>query len=535
MRLSYAVENIRRLKNIPDVELRPLTLLVGRNSAGKSTFLRSFPLIRQSLEIRSSAPILWFGDLVDFGDLTSALGDNDTANQVAFRFTLHNIEGKERPTYFASRGYYWYQEPIQFDTVSMRSVIGARGDETVMQLLEISIPREKIEVQIDFRMRSNVHGAITVNGNSVEHISKKFDIRATNRSLFSQPIFIQRRSSKDTPPVRPSSSQEVLADALVNTFRRWATRRIGKDTLWTEAQRVLSQATLDEHSIRQLMGTSRTKTFRRLYSQILSPTPTIVKEETISIHRLARALAALEVFQEQLTEYFLNVNYLGPVRAASERYYRKQELEVSEIAPNGANFPMFLASLSPWELQQFSTWVGELFGYGVKVHRSGGHISIHLHAKEKSINVTDTGYGVSQILPVLGIIWWATHGRSRSVGLYRQRSGPRTLAIEQPELHLHPAHQAKLADVFAYVIGNEKSSLPRRRKTSFIIETHSEALINRLGELVEQGKVNSDAIQIVIFSAHDDLSTPTEVRFSSYDNKGALKNWPYGFFRYSDR
>lgn len=56
MRLSYSVKNLRRLTSTPPIEIRPITILLGRNSVGKSTFLRSFPLLRQSVETKSSAP-----------------------------------------------------------------------------------------------------------------------------------------------------------------------------------------------------------------------------------------------------------------------------------------------------------------------------------------------------------------------------------------------------------------------------------------------------------------------------------------------
>ncbi|WP_445954446.1 AAA family ATPase [Thauera sp. SDU_THAU2] len=50
--------------------------------------------------------------------------------------------------------------------------------------------------------------------------------------------------------------------------------------------------------------------------------------------------------------------------------------------------------------------------------------------------------GYRKFLPVLGQIWWA---RNRTVSR-NSRTPLALLAIEQPELHLHPAHQALLAD-----------------------------------------------------------------------------------------
>ena len=74
---------IRRLRSLydlsPPIDLRPITILLGKNSAGKSSFARLFPLLRQSVERRKRSPILWFGDLVDYGSLTQAItrGSND--------------------------------------------------------------------------------------------------------------------------------------------------------------------------------------------------------------------------------------------------------------------------------------------------------------------------------------------------------------------------------------------------------------------------------------------------------------------------
>jgi len=70
----------------------------------------------------------------------------------------------------------------------------------------------------------------------------------------------------------------------------------------------------------------------------------------------------------------------------------------------------------------------------------------------------DVGIGISQVLPVLVTCF---------------ASADKIIAMEQPEIHLHPALQAELGDVFI------EAALGERRNT-LLIETHSEHLILRI-------------------------------------------------------
>lgn len=71
---AVRIKNLRSLADTGFIEINPITLLLGANSTGKSTFLRSFPLFTQSVNKNLSGPISWFDDsLVDFGDYNTAL------------------------------------------------------------------------------------------------------------------------------------------------------------------------------------------------------------------------------------------------------------------------------------------------------------------------------------------------------------------------------------------------------------------------------------------------------------------------------
>lgn len=108
----------------------------------------------------------------------------------------------------------------------------------------------------------------------------------------------------------------------------------------------------------------------------------------------------------------------------------------------------------------------------------------------------------------------------------------KTLAIEQPELHLHPAHQALFADVFAEAVSSTALNTNSPAQY-FLVETHSEAMINRLGELIGRGVVNADDVQVLIFGDMSENLTSSELSVAGFDEAGFLKNWPYGFFNYA--
>ena len=241
---------------------------------------------------------------------------------------------------------------------------------------------------------------------------------------------------------------------------------------------------------------------------------------------LGRLPSILRLVTASIYETFSSTLYIGPARAKSDRYYRYQDLNVSEIDPDGENFAMFLNSLHSREISAFSDWVRSLFGYGVKISQSSGHISIQLQYGADLVNVVDTGYGVSQILPVLGQIWWA----NERAGLRRLSGRPRALqiiAIEQPELHLHPAHQALLADAFVGAL----SQADKRSKTlSLVVETHSEMLVNRLGSLIAQGRLPPSSAQVVLFEDDPEGENVTRCSIATFGRDGDLRNWPYGFF-----
>lgn len=126
-------------------------------------------------------------------------------------------------------------------------------------------------------------------------------------------------------------------------------------------------------------------------------------------------------------------------------------------------------------------------------------------------NVThrDVGIGISQVLPVL-VMAYASRGK--------------LLAMEQPEIHLHPGLQAELADVFV-------ESATGERQNTFILETHSEHLILRLMRRIREGKLKPEDVGVVFVDPTSQGSRFVELQI---DEEGDfIDEWPGGFFEES--
>ena len=141
------------------------------------------------------------------------------------------------------------------------------------------------------------------------------------------------------------------------------------------------------------------------------------------------------------------------------------------------------------------------FGIGerisINIDDEGLGITLRLHkseADEKGMLLADNGYGITQIFAILLNIEVAIMSR-KSLNYYEDNSiewnasiqkkySEPTIAIEEPEIHLHPRYQSLLAEMFydAY----------KTYGIHFIIETHSEYLIRKSQVIVAGLKYSSN-------------------------------------------
>lgn len=223
----------------------------------------------------------------------------------------------------------------------------------------------------------------------------------------------------------------------------------------------------------------------------------------------------------ELSSSFRSVRYIAPLRATAERYYRHQDLQADEIDHTGSNLAMLLKSLSQKEKNKFSEWTMESFGFSVRVEELGLHYALKIKSGDDSIeyNINEMGFGFSQILPIVASIWLETRKSNKE-------QNQLMFVIEQPELHLHPEYQGRLAKLFASTIEVAKE---KQIVLKIIFETHSKTMVDTLGDCIEDGIIQANDVNIALFQKKRQ-SNITEVSFSKFGDNGILTEWPIGFF-----
>lgn len=138
-------------------------------------------------------------------------------------------------------------------------------------------------------------------------------------------------------------------------------------------------------------------------------------------------------------------------------------------------------------------------------------VNVRRRTTSTPVLLTDVGFGVSQVLPVLVMLAYAQDGD--------------TLILEQPEIHLHPAVQSGLADIIL------ETALTR--DVQIIVESHSEHLLSRLQRRIAESQF-SNCLRVepsdvaVYFCKQTEAGSRLEQL--DIDLFGNIVNWPEEFF-----
>ena len=196
---------------------------------------------------------------------------------------------------------------------------------------------------------------------------------------------------------------------------------------------------------------------------------------------------------------------ISPVRTKPKRTYDQL---TEEFSPEGEHIPFVLSDVlvdanSKSILETFGQEAG-LFRE-ISVKKLGSKLSdpvqVMITNSGRPANLVDVGYGVSQALPIVV--------ESMLV------SPQRLLLLQQPEVHLHPRAQAALGTLFV--------DLHQSSNKQFVIETHSDYIIDRVRQEIANGHIAAGDVQILYF---EKKGTSTQVFPILLDKQGNVLDAP---------
>lgn len=505
--LGFGVKNLRCLTDTGIVPIKPLTLLVGRNSSGKSSFLRAFPLLRQSVENKRRSPIRWHQrNYVDFGSIRTAKNERTPEPGVTFKFRVRLSEPHQKE---------------RLCDLAMTLVPAGEREEYVSSY-EVSV--DEHHARIEFNADHGAH-SFTVNGIDV--------LRGSSARLHSACLVAGIAEGGAPKPIAYQAYQD-----FVDVFPATGMTGLGMphEFFYQNVDTALQAAySIDTKNVRGRgyggrypwrpeMGTKdRILESIRAAGGVPKAVPPFAIDQLVACVVAANIDDILALVDWRVSEYMAGVAYLAPQRAMGERIYRLgADVPVDKLDPRGENLADFLAALSTDSMESLAEFTRKYLGFepAVRVNGPVAEILIRESITSQFRSITDVGFGFAEVLPLCVSVWL-------NMNIYWETKHPTItlLALEQPELHLHPAHQARLATMLA---GAMHESRKQGFEVPLLIETHSEALINGLGMLVRKKMLDPQDVQIIIFE-QDKTTRQTSLRFAGYRETGALHDWPFGF------
>jgi hypothetical protein len=232
-------------------------------------------------------------------------------------------------------------------------------------------------------------------------------------------------------------------------------------------------------------------------------------EVDVSVPERAIAYIAYVQSVERVARRLLSrLTYIGPLRERPKRFYAISGEEPPNVGVRGEFAPEILFRAQGQETEARVTELLDLFldraRFRFKAFDDNAFsVFLRRHGSVEA-NLADTGFGISQILPLL------VEAASPTPGL---------LLTEQPEIHLNPALQTRLADLFVRLANGGHS---------VIAETHSEHLVLRLRRLIADG-YPADNVAIYFVGREGGSSVVRPVPIAE-DGHIDSRRWPRGFF-----
>lgn len=585
---EYQITNFKAFAGPANIPIKPITLIFGPNSSGKSAILQSMLMLKQTIEESRdpSIALLPKGNMVDLGSFREFIYRHDVDRSFSFKMTfstpldITSLGYRSDEMFFPNGETLTLEESIDSDTigVGITFTLDKKTSNTIVSKINLYLgddpkpivtyegrPGSHYYFEGNFNHKywatywkhfdkENTEGLEELLNKHIKH-EQSFDFGATfniehtvreilNKCSFKKKVafLIEERKSnigRLSKAMRQNPDLKKTVQKLIDKSKKGAEKdassekeehkkalQLGKiiqDTTMTDKMTDFEWAIeaykclFEEDSLDIIQG-FLPGLLNNLDPKLIMEHDTYYKERR---HVSLFALAAAD-----LIKYFLlHIYYIAPIREYPERTYIYGGNPLQFVGSSGKmvfdvlfNNPELINSVNE-EFERigvnYELRLSPLSKEGTEINEA---FSPDLIDKSTGVPVSfrDVGFGFSQVLPII---------------VQSMLSKNKTLLIEQPELHLHPALQAELGDLFI------KSALGDQ-KNRFLIETHSEHLILRLMRRIRNTfnddlphgipPIKPEDISIIYVDSNESGSF---IRILELDEEGDfLDPWPGGFF-----
>jgi hypothetical protein len=585
---ELGIGNFKAFGETQRVPIKPLTLIFGANSSGKSSILHSLLLAHHGMEtgeydVRQTKLA---GDMVDLGGFRSYVHKHDSSKTVRMQLEtdidhqalMEHLDGdaKEKAPFLKLSRFGLSLTVAGGDGLLAEAqredwrtdLLRVLGQEACLARITVLFDGQEVLTflqdvpglsRLPFRAQApsgsgsflgqliRCLAELSRAGDAREYGAKSsgyHDLPQEEQTAGAQAL----KETAEGSPKRPASAEpsiesdlarlkQAFAEAITQdtfSFDRFVLRDYGYGHPTT---RPSAKWSIERGECDGLLD------FYREYTSVWEPRPWWAEAQAVR-HNLSNLI---EYCTARIADVLRRVAYLGPLRCVPARYASLEgAVDARALASGGAAWDEIRRN--PRVLEAVNRWLGterlrtpyilkslpfldaDRLRIALRGYEASAESLVEKLAESPDSSVLvfedanagttvshrDIGFGVSQVLPVL-------------VNAAAMRE--RLIAIEQPELHLHPAQQAELGDVFI------ESALGERKNT-FLLETHSEHLILRVMRRIRetaQGRLPPGAVSIrptdvaVLYVERD--GDHSIVREMPLNERGELvKAWPGGFF-----
>ena len=517
---EYRLTNFKAFGETVTIPIRPLTLIFGANSSGKSSIFQSLLMLKQTLEEVENPNTALLPETTDSKDSLMDLGtyrnfvhrhEKERAFKFGARFDLEIplTLSPNRPSGLTEAGL-----SVEFYSDDGLLIAVSHGNLTVG---DNGQPIASYTVLSDGDFATSDGGYVPI----VDEDSEFWDSWRKGIDSYEDFNSLVRTNFSDSPFSEVFSLEDVLSKS-----REWCARKDGilEERGNCSYEEIYRDFVPDMKNLRPFdrsdyigqhflprsynYASPPPELYRLTYSELVE------KWMTLPIERI------LSSFRVNLK----NLLHLGPFRSPPKRLYKYSGDITDYVGQLGEHMASILFQ-RPELVEQINRDLERLnVKYQLKVRKwqnedvsPSNVFSLHLVDRDTDIeyNIPDVGFGIGQVLPIV---------------VQSRLSEKKTLLIEQPEIHLHPAQQAELGDMFI------RSA--KERGNTLLLETHSENLLLRImrrmretsmGELSEGAMAVRPEDVMVLFVESD--GSQSIVREMPLNERGELvKAWPGGFF-----